>query len=60
MLPRKKGETLKIKPRTKGEQYRPTVTVQKVKQGIPTKISFNGHEYALIHSDYVNGRKGKK
>lgn len=51
---------MRIKPRSKGEQYRPTVTVQKVKQGIPTKISFNGHEYALIHSDYVNGRKGKK
>lgn len=47
------------KQRAKGEIYRPVVKVLKAKQGTPTKVSFNNHEYALIHQDYINGRKNQ-
>lgn len=47
------------KPRSKGEAFRPTVQVLKVKNGTPTSISFNGHQYALVHPDYINGNKNK-
>lgn len=45
--------------RTKGERYRPVVTILKTKKGIPTKIHVSGQEYALIHKDYINGNKNK-
>jgi hypothetical protein len=41
----------KPKQREKGESFRPVVTVQKIKKGVPTKISFNGYEYALLSPD---------
>lgn len=50
---------MRIKPRGKGDIFRPIVTVMKSKNGTPTKISFNGQEYALVHADYINGHKGK-
>lgn len=48
-----------MKPREKGEKYRPTVEVLKQKNGLPTKIAVSGKVYALVHEDYINGRKGK-
>lgn len=47
------------KPRKKGDQFRPVVQVMKSKNGTPTKISFNGFEYALVHGDYIYGGKSK-
>lgn len=47
------------KPRTRGEQYRPMAKVLKERNGIPTKVAFNGNEYALINKDYINGNKDK-
>jgi hypothetical protein len=49
----------KPKAREKGEIFRPVVHVMKAKNGTPTKIMFNGHEFALIHPDYINGGKSK-
>ena len=45
--------------RTKGERYRPVVTVAKEKNGVPTKVIISGQEYALIHKDHINGRKSR-
>ncbi|MBF8418929.1 hypothetical protein [Heyndrickxia coagulans] len=50
----------KAKQREKGETYRPVVKVLKLKNGVPTKVKFNGFEYALIHPDHINGRTGKQ
>jgi hypothetical protein len=49
----------KYKLREKGDQFRPVVEVLKAKNGTPTKVSFNGQEYALVHGDYINGGKSK-
>jgi hypothetical protein len=49
----------KPKPRQKGETFRPVVQVMKAKNGSPTRIEFNGHAYALVHVDYINGRKNQ-
>lgn len=49
----------KPKVRVKGDIFRPTVEVLKEKKGVPTKVFFNGQEYALIHSDCINGNKNK-
>lgn len=49
----------KGKSREKGNIFRPVTTVLKVRNGVPTKVSFNGMEYALIHPDYINGNKNK-
>ena len=46
---------MKPKVRQKGEKFRPIVTVLKVKRGLPTKVSFNNQEYALIHKDCYKG-----
>lgn len=46
--------------RAKGEKYRPIVTVAKERKGLPTKVIISGHEYALIHNDSINGKKGQK
>jgi hypothetical protein len=46
--------------RSKGDRYRPIVTVTKERNGTPTKVIISGQEYALIHKDYINGRKGQK
>jgi len=46
-----KVKDMKPKVRGKGEKFRPTVTVLKVKRGLATNISFNGQEYALINKD---------
>lgn len=50
---------MKVKPRGKGDTYRPVITVLKSKNGTPTKVAFNGQEYALVHDDYLNGNKNK-
>lgn len=50
----------KSKIRQKGDRFRPILTVLKEKSGVPTKVSFNGQEYALVHPDYNNGNKSKK
>jgi hypothetical protein len=47
------------KARSKGDKYRPVVQVMKAKNGTPTRIEFNGHSYALVHDDYINGRKNQ-
>lgn len=49
----------KPKDRQKGESFRPTIEVLKAKNGIPTSIRFNGQNYALVHRDYINGRKNQ-
>jgi hypothetical protein len=46
-----------IKKRVKGDLFRPAVSVLKEKNGVPTKVKFNGQEYALVHRDYINGNK---
>lgn len=50
---------MKAKLRVKGDIFRPVTTVQKVKNGVPTKVQFNGHAYALVHEQYINGNKNK-
>ena len=49
----------KPKQREKGESFRPVVQVVKVKNGIPTRIEFNGQSYALVHEDQFTERKKK-
>lgn len=49
----------RAKQRVKGDIFRPIVTVRKAKNGTPTSIEFNGFQYALVHSDYINGGKNK-
>lgn len=49
----------KPKDRAKGDVFRPVVEVLKEKHGVPTKVHFNGQNYALIHGDYINGNKNK-
>ncbi len=49
----------KYKTRIKGDTFRPILEVLKAKNGVPTKVSFNGQVYALVHSDYINGNKNK-
>lgn len=50
---------MKPKQRSKGDSYRPIIQVLKAKNGTPTRISLNGHQYALVHPDYINGYKSK-
>lgn len=45
--------------RQKGDSFRPIVHVKKCKNGVPTRVDFNGHSYALVHNDYINGKKNK-
>lgn len=47
------------KPRQKGDSFRPVIQVLKAKNGVPTSIVFNGHQYALVHPHYINGNKNK-
>ncbi|KGX84463.1 hypothetical protein N784_13450 [Pontibacillus litoralis JSM 072002] len=47
----------RYKLRCRGDKYRPVIKVLKVKNGVPTKVTFNGQVYALVHSDHINGRK---
>lgn len=49
----------KYKLRDRGEVYRPIVKVLKQKNGVPTSVMFNGHTYALVHPNYINGGKSK-
>ncbi|WP_156290760.1 hypothetical protein [Oceanobacillus salinisoli] len=48
-----------IKPRIKGEKYRPTVEVLRERNGKPTKVIFNGRVFAWVPDDYINGNKNK-
>jgi len=50
---------MKPKKRSKGETFRPTIIVLKEKNGLPTKVSFNGQEYALLHPHFINGNRNK-
>ena len=43
----------------KGDKYRPTVTVNKVKKDIPTVIEISGRQYILVHKDQYKGIGGK-
>ncbi|MEH7392586.1 hypothetical protein [Bacillus sp. JJ1474] len=49
----------KPKARQKGDSFRPVVEVLKAKNGVPTRIEFNGQSYTLVHADYINGNKNK-
>lgn len=49
----------KAKERKIGETYRPTVTVLKQRDGVPTKVKIGEFEYALISKTYINGSKNK-
>lgn len=49
----------KPKQRQKGDSFRPVVHVKKSKNGVPTRVDFNGYSYALVHNDYINGNKNK-
>jgi hypothetical protein len=46
-----------MKPREKGDTYRPIVTIEKVKNGLPTVIKVSGEEYILRHRDQYQGGK---
>lgn len=50
---------MKTKRRSKGEVFRPVTKVLKERKGVPTKISFNGNEYSLLHKDHANGNKNQ-
>lgn len=43
----------------KGEKYRPTVTVTKVKKEVPTVVEMSGRRYVLEHKDNFRG-SGKR
>ena len=43
----------------KGEKYRPTVTVTKVKNDVPTVVEMSGRRYVLEHKDNFRG-SGKR
>lgn len=43
----------------KGDKYRPTVTVTKVKKDVPTVIELSGRRYALVHEDQYKRIGGK-
>jgi hypothetical protein len=49
----------KPKQRQKGDCFRPVVHVIKAKNGVPTRIEFNGQNYALVHDNHINGHKNK-
>jgi len=42
---------------TKGEKYRPVVTVEKAKRGKPTVIKVSGFRYILDHAHAI--RRGR-
>lgn len=44
----------------KGEKYRPTVTVTKVKNDTPTVIEMSGRRYVLVHEDQYKRMGGNK
>lgn len=56
-----------IKKRVKGETYRPIVTVEREKDGLPTRVHINGQEYHAIarpesykSSQFDNARTRRK
>ena len=44
---------------TKGEKYRPVVTVTKVKGNTPTVVEMSGRRYVLEHQDQFKKRVAK-
>lgn len=44
---------------TKGEKYRPTVTVTKVKKDVPTVVEMSGRMYVLEHENQFKKRVTK-
>lgn len=58
----------KIKKREFGEVFRPVAKVLKEKDGVPTRVEFNGNEYYMInpvqdkkdHFNNSNGRRARK
>lgn len=43
--------------RSKGERYRPIVTVAKEKNGIPTVVEISGGRYTLTHPTHIRGNQ---
>jgi hypothetical protein len=39
------------------DQYRPVVTIKKIKKDIPTVIELSGNTYVLAHKDQLNRNK---
>lgn len=37
--------------KNKGDKYRPIVTIEKVKKGVPTVITVSGRTYQLQHTN---------
>lgn len=52
--------TGRTKNRQPGETYTAKIEVLKEYSGVPTSIKINGFVYALVHGDFINGRKGQK
>lgn len=44
----------------KGDKYRPTVTITKVKKDVPTVIEMSGRRYVLVHEDQYKRAGGNK
>ncbi|WP_077622038.1 hypothetical protein [Sediminibacillus massiliensis] len=51
---------MKLKPRHKGEVYRPRAIVRKVKRGLPTKIEIGGRTYSFESKSLKNENKNLK
>lgn len=51
------GISLPNRKRTKGERYRPRVTVKKLKNGKPTVIEIGGKRYVRLSENQFDGRK---
>ena len=43
----------------KGDKYRPTVTITKVKKDVPTVIEMSGRRYMLVHENQYKRIGGK-
>lgn len=55
----------KSKVRELGEKFRPVATVLKEKNGIPTRVEFNGNEYFMINpaqdkKDHFNNSNARR
>lgn len=45
----------------KGDKYRPTVTITKVKKDVPTVVEMSGRRYTLEHKDQFKwGKRNEK
>ncbi|MDQ0299667.1 hypothetical protein J2S78_002087 [Salibacterium salarium] len=46
-----------MRERVKNEHYRPIVTVDKAKKGVPTVVEISGKRYTLSHPDHKRGNQ---